>query len=120
MVQKIIISIQNKEKIINLGKIYKLNRNEFWKAVKIHKKKKTKNNNLTEKTGLADFEKFYERLFSHEGLHETEDHINIRNNVNDYYINNNYTKFNIEISQALLESCFKKLKNNKAVGHDLI
>jgi hypothetical protein len=28
-------------------------------------------------TGLGDFEKFYEQLFSHEGLDETEDLINI-------------------------------------------
>ncbi len=40
--------------------------------------------------------------------------------MNEYYINNKDTKFDIEISEALIELCLKKLKNNKAVGHDSI
>jgi hypothetical protein len=91
------ISLKNNGKTIHLGKIYKLDKNAFWKAIKKHKTKK-KNNYLIKNTGLDEFEKYYEMLFSHEWLLDSEEHILIKNSVKKYYSNNKDKKFDIIVS----------------------
>ena len=118
-VQKIIIERNNTKNILNLTKIYKTERNIFWKLVKRSKSKrnfKAINKNLS----LSDFEKFYKDLFSHKGIEEKEIHKNIRGEVENYYERIVNNKFQIEIKNELIDKCCKKLKNNKAVGNDQI
>jgi hypothetical protein len=48
------ISLKNNGKTIHLGKIYKLDKNAFWKATKKHKIKK-KNNYLIKNTSYCQY-----------------------------------------------------------------
>ena len=76
--------------------------------------------NLIKNRGLEEFEKYYEKLFSHEGLLDSEEDILIKSSVIEYYSNNKEKKFDIKVSEELINACLKKLQNNKAVGHDSI
>ena len=71
-------------------------------------------------SSLIDFEKFYSKLFSHDDVEENESHKIVHDEVNNYYENIKEKKFELDISNEFIESCFKKLKNNKAVGNDFI
>jgi hypothetical protein len=117
-IQKILIWKDNNQKVLNLTKIYKMDRNCFWKIVKKYKAKKHKFNE--NKTSLKDFKVYYSQLFSNENIEEDEEQRGINNMVDNYYNDIKYTKYDIDISETLIDNCFKKLKNNKAVGDDNI
>jgi hypothetical protein len=117
-IQRILIYKENNQKVLNLNKIYKLDRNDFWKIVKRYKSKKTKF--TKNKTSIGDFERYYSNLFINENIEENVEHQQINDMVNRYYNEIKDKKYEFEISEVLIESCLKKLKNNKAVGDDNI
>ena len=120
-VQRLLIEKKNKEMSLNLSKIYKTDKNTFWKIVKKHKSKKiNKNFKSTNTLNIRAFEEFYSHLFSHEDIEEKASHKLIHEEVRYYYDIIKEEKFETEITNNLIESCLKKLKNNKAVGNDMI
>ena len=118
-VQKIIIEKNSRVKVLNLGRVYKTERNTFWKLIKKYKTS-LKRVIETNKLSLNDFEMFYSKLFSHEGILENDSHKQVYQEVKSYYDSIKNKKFNVEISSNLIESCLKKLRNNKAIGSDKI
>jgi hypothetical protein len=86
LVQRILIEKNNYEKILNLGDIYKKDKNEFRKLVKRHKAEKNKSI-TTQTSSLIEFEKFYSNLFSHDDVEENESHKIVHDEVNNYYEN---------------------------------
>jgi hypothetical protein len=118
IVQKILINNDNNKKLLNLNKIYQLEKNVFWKIVKKHKAKKRKF--VKNKIDLKEFEDYYKKLFSLEDIVENESHKEINEKVNKYYNEIKESKFNIVITEDVIKVCLKKLKNNKASGNDNI
>jgi hypothetical protein len=118
IVQKILINNDNNKKLLNLNKIYQLEKNVFWKIVKKHKAKKRKF--VKNKIYLKEFEDYYKKLFSLEDIVENESHKEINEKVNKYYNEIKESKFNIVITEDVIKVCLKKLKNNKASGNDNI
>jgi hypothetical protein len=73
---------------------------------------------IVNKTGIKDFESFYNVLFSNEDIEENDDLQRINEIVNSYY--NTIKDAKYDLSEFLIDRCLKKLKNNKAVGDDNI
>ncbi len=118
MIQKVLINKDNDLKTLKLTKIYKMEKNAFWKIIKKHK---NRNRSFTKnKIRLCEFEKFYTYLFSHDDMEDKEEHVKINEEVNKYYSELKEKTFDVNICENLIEKCLKELKNNKAVGNDMI
>ena len=119
--QRVNIHIKFRNKSIQLDKLLKLDKNNFWKKIAAFKRSARKRAIIDSyQPSLRDFSKYYKNLFSHSDRVSKSEHLVVEECVRKHFEKIKDIKYKIDFSTAFLKQCIDKLKINKSPGFDFI
>ncbi|CAF0858338.1 unnamed protein product [Brachionus calyciflorus] len=114
---KRIIKEFNSKKVFKVEKLFKYNRQRFWKEIS---KFKNKSSFKPKNVSLKSFEIFYKDLFSAENTVENFEREKIEKDTTLFYESIKKKVYDYPVTEFEVKSAINNLKSNKAVGHDNI